>query len=58
MTEDEKYEIQEVVMRLEDTFWLFQYLKPFKGERYKRIHEAIETLKKEHDSLYQLIKED
>lgn len=58
MSENEKYEIHEAVLRLEDAFWILNYLKPLNGERYKRIHEAIKVLQEEHDTLYKLIKED
>ncbi|MFY0521442.1 hypothetical protein ACOMCU_27035 [Lysinibacillus sp. UGB7] len=65
MTEDEQSQIEQVVFFLEDSFWVLNKLR-WEGhynalkdnEHYKRILEAIEVLKREHNALYELIKED
>lgn len=65
MSEDEIIEIETVVDYLEDSFWILNNLKQKdryetiqENEHYKRILEAIEVLKSEHNALYELIKED
>lgn len=65
MTENEQIEIEQVVDFLEDSFWILDKLKRDgrydaikENEHYKRILEAIEVLKSEHDALYELIKEE
>lgn len=65
MTEDEQNQIEQVVDFLEDSFWILNNIK-LEGhydaikdiEHYKRILEAIDLLKNEHNALYELIKED
>lgn len=65
MTKNEKMEIDQVVNFLEDSFWILNNIKLEgrydsieENEHYKRILEAIEVLKCEHNALYELIKED